>query len=60
MTNDAPKVLDGYESQTVKEGDIRYDNQRNGIWVGDDIFLPHNVVVWAFQALIPADQEGDQ
>jgi len=52
--------MDGYQSQTVKEGDIRYDHQHSGVWVGDDIFLPHNVVVWAFQALIPADQEGDQ
>jgi hypothetical protein len=51
--------MDGFQSQDVKKGDVRYDYKNHGVWVGDDIFIPRKVVIWAFQALIPADQEGD-
>lgn len=51
--------MDGFQSQNVKKSDVVYDYQHDGVWVGDAIFLPRTVVIWAFQALIP-DTEADQ
>jgi len=43
--------MEGYEEKEIKSGDVRYDEERDGVWVGGDIFLPRNVVLWAFIAL---------
>ena len=49
--------MEGYEEKEIKSDDVRCDEERDGVWVGSDILLPRNVVVWAFQALAEGDEK---
>jgi len=47
----------GYEEKGITAEDVRYDEKLDGVWISDDVFLPRNVAVWAFQALASGEKK---
>ena len=47
--------FDGYSSEHINFDRIRYDPERDGVWIGDVAFLPRAVVIRAVSALTSED-----
>ena len=49
--------IPGMAEHGVEVKDVSYDKKRDGVWVKNQVFLPRNVVIWAFRALAAAKPE---
>lgn len=47
-----------YRESETKQEDVTCDAERDGVWIKDEVFLPRNVVVWAFRELAQEADDG--
>ena len=44
-------MTDGFEEVECRADNLTYDEASDGVWIGDRVFLPRNVVLWAEEVL---------
>lgn len=43
--------MEGFSEREIRKEDVKPDKEKDGVWIGSEVFLPRNVVIWAVQAL---------